>query len=87
METLFSCTHAGKHLMHTGRFFRNLRSPLCRCILCFDLEAKTEPQSTGKHGFIGRKVMMMMTTTTTVIIQFSFLFVYVLSSAASVQSQ
>jgi hypothetical protein len=69
--------------MRNGRLFRNLKSPLCRCILGFDLEATTEPESNGKHGFRGRKVMMM----TMMIIQLISLFVYLLSSATSVQLQ
>jgi hypothetical protein len=65
--------------MRTGTLFRNLRSP-------------PEPQSNGKHGFMGRKVMMMtmmimMMMTAAAIIQFYSLFIYVLSSAASVQLQ
>jgi hypothetical protein len=43
-------THTGKQLMSTKKTYENTKGGICRCTVCFDLEAKVEHENTGKSA-------------------------------------
>lgn len=43
--------HACKPSVHAGRLAKGQKSHICRCISCFNLEAKTKCEDTSKHVF------------------------------------